>query len=326
VWVEHLAGDLGVGPLTPSTVGGNNFAYGGAQTSGANGIGGAFIRDVDEQLADYFASRTVDPNALYVVWAGANDLFDGQTDVNGPVGRIGATLQSLMARGARQFLVPNLPLLGRIPEYNRDATASAAFDQLSHQYNSAFEAKIDALAAANLNATFYRLDVAEIFTDAINNPARWGLANVRDSAAPGLEPGRLFYNESRIVAHPEQYLFWDTIHPTAAIHSILGDYGSRLLDGLPGDYDTDGEVDARDLTLWRAGFRALSAVVRQGDADGDRDVDGTDFLAWQRRVGSDVITQVEPRPTAAVPEPSAAWLAALCALGMHRARRRTHYG
>ena len=109
-----------------------------------------------------------------------------------------------------------------------------------------------------MNATFYRLDVAQIFSDAINNPAAWGLTNVRDSAAPGLDPGAFFYNENRIVAHPEQYLFWDTIHPTAAIHTILGDYASRLLDGAPGDFDTDGEVDARDLTLWRGGFRASS--------------------------------------------------------------------
>ena len=320
-WVEWLTNDLGVGPLTPSTAGGNNFAYGGAQTSGASGIGGAFIRDLDEQLSQYFASRTVDPNALYVVWAGANDLFDGQTDVNVPTNRIAASLEVLLVRGARQFLVPNLPLLGKIPEYNRNAAASAAFDQLSNQYNATFEARIEQLAAANLTATFYRLDVAQIFSAAINNPAAWGLTNVTDPAAPGLNPGAFLYNRNRIVAHPEQYLFWDTIHPTAAIHMILGDYASRLLAGAPGDFDTDGEVDARDLTLWRAGAGAPNAVTRQGDADGDRDVDGADFLAWQRRVGSDVITQVSLANSIAAPEPSAALLAALSLMGLSSARR-----
>jgi phospholipase/lecithinase/hemolysin len=125
-WVERLSFDRGLGPLFPSTDGGDDFAYGGAETSGANGIGGLFIRDLDEQLSDFRASRTVDPNALYVVWAGANDLFDGERDVNVPISRVVASLESLTALGAKQFLVPNLPILGRIPEYNRDPEASAA--------------------------------------------------------------------------------------------------------------------------------------------------------------------------------------------------------
>jgi phospholipase/lecithinase/hemolysin len=302
-WVERLAGDLDLGPLAPSRAGGTNFAYGGAQTTGANGIGGAFIHDLDEQLADYRAtSQTADPNALYVVWAGANDLFDGQTDVNGPVGRVASSLVQLATMGARQFLVPNLPILGRIPNYNRDPAAAAQFDLLSQQYNAAFETEIESLAATNLQATFYRLDVAEIFSDAIAHPLAWGLTNVTDPAAPGLEPGAFFYNDNQIVAHPEQYLFWDTIHPTAAVHQLLGDFANRLLDGVAGDFDTDGEVDAGDFALWRKGWQTTGAVRRQGDADGDLDVDGADFLAWQRQLGVNLATA--PRTgTAAVPEP-----------------------
>jgi phospholipase/lecithinase/hemolysin len=324
-WVERLASNLGVGPMLPSRVGGTNYAYGGAQTTGANGIGGLFIRDLDEQLADYNATQVVDPTALYVVWAGANDLFDGQTDVSAPIGRVVSSLESLAARGARQFLVPNLPILGKIPEYNRDANASAAFDLLSHQYNALFENAIEGLAARTLNATFYRLDVGELFSGAIASPAAYGLTNVTDPAAPGLDPGAVFYRESRIVANPEQYLFWDTIHPTAAVHSILGDVASRLVAGVPGDFDTDGEVDAADLALWRAGVGKANAARRQGDADGDGDADGADFLAWQRTVGTNIAAPPR-RLTAAVPEPGTAALvvmgAAWAALRFGRPTRR----
>ena len=317
--------DLGLAPLKSSTAGGDNFAYGGAQTSGASGFGGLFIRDLDEQLADYRASRTIDPNALYVVWAGANDLFDGQTNVNVPIGRVVATLELLTTLGARQFVVPNLPILGKIPEYNRDPTASAAFDKLSHDYNAAFAGAVDQLAARHLNATFYQLDVAELFSNAIAKPAAWGLTNVTDPAAPGLNPGALFYNENRIVAHPEQYLFWDTIHPTTAVHRILGDAASRLIEGVLGDFDTDGVVDAADLSLLRSGVGAAKAVRRQGDADGDGDVDGGDFLAWQRSLGTNLAAS--PRAVAAaagVPEPGSAGLLAVGAsvlLGSRRVRR-----
>ena len=323
VWVERLANNLGVGPLAPSTAGGTNYAYGGAET-GTNGIGSVFIRDVDLQLADYLASRIVDPNALYVVWAGANDLFDGETNVNVPIGNVVATLESLAARGARHFLVPNLPILGRIPNYNRDPVASVAFDALSHQYNGQFETAIESLADRQPQATFYRLDVGEAFASLVTDPAAWGLTNWFDPAAPGLNPGAIFYNKSRIVAHPEQYLFWDKIHPTTVVHAILGDYAKLLLDGTPGDFDTDGEVDVADYRLWRAGFGAASAVPRRGNADGDNDVDGADFLAWQRRLGSDVITQIMPGRSSVAPEPSAALLfvSALAAIS----RRRKNHG
>jgi thermolabile hemolysin len=309
-WVEWLANDLGVGPLLASTAGGDNFAYGGAQTSGANGIGGLFIRDLDEQLSDYRASRTVDGNALYVVWAGANDLFDGQTDVNAPINRVVESLEILTALGARQFVVPNLPILGKIPDYNRDPVASTRFDQLAQQYNAVFSAVIERLAARHINATFYQLDVGELFSSAISSPAAWGLANVTDPAAPGLDPGAFFYNENRIVARPEQYLFWDTIHPTAAVHRILGEAAARLVDGVPGDFNTDGEVDGADLALWRSGLGTVNAVRRHGDADGDQDVDGADVLAWQRTLGTNLAAP-PPASAAVVPEPRATGLRAL---------------
>jgi phospholipase/lecithinase/hemolysin len=324
-WAERLALNLGVGPLLPSTDGGNDFAYGGAETSGANGIGGVFIRDLDEQLSDFRASRAVDPNALYVVWAGANDLFDGETNVNVPISRVVATLESLTALGARQFLVPNLPILGRIPEYNRDPAASTAFDQLSYQYNTAFAAAIDQLAASHLNATFYQLDVAELFSSAIAAPAAFGLTNVTDPAAPGLTPGKLFYF-GHIVPHPEQYLFWDTIHPTTTIHGILGDVASRLVDGVPGDFNSNGKVDAADLALWRTGVGAANAAGRQGDVNGDGNVDGLDFLAWQRTLGTNLTGPPRTSASVGVPEPETVVLLAvgagvLARTGRHRGRR-----
>lgn len=49
-----------------------------------------------------------------------------------------------------------------------------------------------------------------------------GLVNVTDPAAPGLEPGSQSYNIGMIASNVDQYLFWDTLHPTAAAHALLG--------------------------------------------------------------------------------------------------------
>ena len=70
-----------------------------------------------------------------------------------------------------------------------------------------------------------------------------------------------------------------------------------------GDFDADGDVDARDLARWKTHFGGSRPLVElmPGDADMDNDSDGADFLVWQRNVGS-----LSP---ASIPEPAAGLLA-----------------
>ncbi len=124
VWVESLAVSLGLPATKRSTASGDDFAYGGAQTTGTGGLEGAFIRDVDEQVTQYLNQRTIDPTALYVVFAGSNDFINGQTNVATPANRLATDLSRLITAGARNFLVPNLPLLGATPRFNGNATTA----------------------------------------------------------------------------------------------------------------------------------------------------------------------------------------------------------
>jgi hypothetical protein len=75
---------------------------------------------------------------------------------------------------------------------------------------------------------------------------------------------------------------------------------------VPGDFDSDGDVDGADFVAWQTNFpKATDATLAQGDADGDGDVDGADFVVWQTNF------PFTPGPGAtAVPEPSA-WLLGL---------------
>lgn len=91
------------------------------------------------------------------------------------------------------------------------------------------------------------------------------------------------------------------------------DYGLAWWAGSkkPGDFDGDGDVDGDDLGQWKGDFGQNG----DSDADGDGDSDGADFLAWQQNLGMTAAT-----PTAAaVPEPSA-WM--LCAVCLPLLRRR----
>lgn len=51
---------------------------------------------------------------------------------------------------------------------------------------------------------------------------------------------------------------------------------------IPGDFDSDGDVDGADFVAWQTHFpTAAGATLATGDADADGDVDGADFVVWQ---------------------------------------------
>ncbi len=90
----------------------------------------------------------------------------------------------------------------------------------------------------------------------------------------------------------------------------------RVLDGVPGDFDFDGDADAADLTAWRGAYGPGAT----GDADGDGDSDGNDLLIWQQNLGVDFTPAVPVgRP---VPEPASWALLTFASLFGGRFRRR----
>ncbi len=50
----------------------------------------------------------------------------------------------------------------------------------------------------------------------------------------------------------------------------------------PADFNMDGVVDDKDLSIWEGSY----GIDAGGDADGDDDTDGADFLIWQQQLGS----------------------------------------
>lgn len=302
VWVEALATGLGLPAIAASTDGGNDFAYGGAQTAGTDGFFGAYVSDVNEQVTQYLSTRTVDPSGLYLVFAGANDLVGGQTNVNLPVNQLTSDIGRLIAAGARQFLIPNLPPLGYTPKFNVNSTTLAQYNMRSANFNTALASALDNLAAGNAALTFHRFDVFGLFGQALANPAAFGLTNVIDPAAPGLEPGDSSYNTTLIVAEPNKYLFWDDLHPTTAVHSILAAHALEVLLPLAGDYNGDDIVDAADYTVWRnsLGDEGLHLAA---DGNGDRMITRLDYDIWKMHYGETRPFGIAATETVAAPEP-----------------------
>ncbi len=94
------------------------------------------------------------------------------------------------------------------------------------------------------------------------------------------------------------------------------------LNGIPGDFQLDGDVDNADLAVWKTGFGlATGAAPSNGDANSDGQVSGVDFLIWQRNSGIQPPAIINAFATAPEPAPLGAGLLALAALSItHRHR------
>jgi len=169
VYSEQLATALGLGPLTHSVAGGTNYAHGNAMTSGTGFPTNLVVDDIDDQVDDFLSSGPFDPDALFVVFAGANDLLADNPNVNTSVGNLIGSIDDLIVGGANNLLVANLPLLGLTPRFNGDPVQSASMSALTESFNSALFTALDTLESSTPGVDFFRLDVAQLINDAVAN-------------------------------------------------------------------------------------------------------------------------------------------------------------
>lgn len=80
VAIENVADALG-STLTPSLTGGGDYAWGGAGIFNNSPGTPSAIPTLTNQVGGYLAGATVDRNALYSIWGGANDIFYHATAV-----------------------------------------------------------------------------------------------------------------------------------------------------------------------------------------------------------------------------------------------------
>ncbi len=174
LWIEGFARHFGLCAI-PSYLGGDNYAQIGAESGdgffGQDGI--PVAPNVLAQL-DLYQERP-DGTELFVVWAGANDVFDAATIDAAAVGgqiadNVAGAVQKLYERGGRSFLVLNLPDIGRTPSYRGSALESYATRACSIA-NAGVSARLNALAALP-DISIYRLDVATLFDTLIADPPR----------------------------------------------------------------------------------------------------------------------------------------------------------
>jgi outer membrane lipase/esterase len=240
LYADVLARGLGF-DATAWKRGGNNYAYGGARTR-YQLFGPPFLGIADQVAAFRAEPGVADAGALYVLWAGSNNLQDiflrrtvdplGQPipTLADTLNDVGAMLNGLYDEGARTLLVPNVPNLGLVPRVRElgGAPAQAFATSLVQTYNTGLAGLLDAFEATHDDARVIRFDSFSFLNGVVANAASLGFTNTTDRCYTGDDLG--FSGGGSVCASPDEYVFWDGIHPTAALHRLLG---QSMLQAIP---------------------------------------------------------------------------------------------
>jgi phospholipase/lecithinase/hemolysin len=232
-WVEQFAKRRKLEPYVAP-------AWKGAGTKAANyavGGGRAYDDNIQINLPDQVgqfmndAGGEAPPDALYVIEFGGNDLrdilFGGDPAVIIPLAiqSIQDNILYLYGAGARKFLVWNVPDLSLTPAILAlDGVypgTRAAVLQLVEAYNAGLNALLAGLSGLP-GIEIKRFDAAAVVRAMVSNPEAYDLDVVNAPCVTPLVP-------PFDCREPGEYLFWDGIHPTRAVHGVLAQEVASVL-------------------------------------------------------------------------------------------------
>jgi hypothetical protein len=145
------------------------------------------------------------------VWAGPNNFFNPPDNppaaIAEAVGEIVTAVGTLRYLGAEHIVVVNMPDLGVTPE-----GLASGMGQLLSEFSQGFNGALQgALGAYYPDAIEF--DVFTAFHEILAAPDVFGLANVTEAC---LGP-------TGVCGNPDEYLFWDGVHPTTKGHQVISD-------------------------------------------------------------------------------------------------------
>lgn len=233
------------------------YAYG-----GATALAGSLV-SLDRQIDNYFAENANDDasdiaNTLFAIWIGANDYLFATNAISPDdvVNKISSTVISLIDKGARYFIVLNLPNLGMTP-FAKNYQISGPLQMVSRLHNQKLQNEMLKLEKLYPEVKLSYFDVNAVFEDLILNLSKynekyhmniqnitqacWGggltlqgnkykqglplptANNIMQSSPELMYVNSMTQSFSGIMpcANAESYIFWDQVHPTEITHQVL---------------------------------------------------------------------------------------------------------
>lgn len=239
VGVQHLSESLGLGYLGPSNPidtavpVGTNYAVGGYRTdqilSSITGAGG------------YLDSNpNITENTLVFMDGGANDILQGvvvdSASAAAAANNLRLGMEALSDAGVNYIMYANTPSFDQTPLAAALAISDPALRANLLAAGNLMEQTIYA-TLRETNANIIPVDMGGLVTEIIEDPAAYGF-----DAALGSEVFTTCYDDAggdcienttygidSANPDPSKLLYNDAVHPTAAFHSILGDFYSSIL-------------------------------------------------------------------------------------------------
>ena len=231
-----------MGPVTGSI----NYAFGGARTDSQAAPLGMRV-----QLAQYQArGGRFGAGDLVSILGGANNIFQGlpaagaSTNPQGSIAPVSLAaaadmnfiVNSVAQAGAGTILVTNLPKLRLTPQFRATPAAPLA-DYAVTTFNGALLTGLNATAAARPGTNIIMMDLFKIGDVIAANPSAFGVSNVTQPC----------FNGVTVCANPNDYFYFDGVHPTATGHAAIA--------RLANDYLYYGDLGSQTAVLGETAWR-----------------------------------------------------------------------
>lgn len=196
---------------------------------------------------------------LFVIWSGANDYMQGRSDVEyattNTVNEIKKQVVSLIYHKAKNILLVSIPNLGVLPNVTQKGNEAVDIaNQLTILHNQKLKAMVEEQQQANPTVKIVLVDLTQPFNDLMAHPENFNLKNIKDGCFGGgyyLSPNlinnqeiaaakdanldilnntslRTAYLSAKLAGtgtvpceQPDDYVFWDGVHPTRIIHQVI---------------------------------------------------------------------------------------------------------
>ena len=304
VFTELLGFNAGRYAAGAPVTGSINYAFGGSRTD-TIATPGPGMRS---QLALYQGAGGVfGARDLVTVLGGANNIFQAlpaagaSANPSGSIapvsiaaaGDINFMVNTIAGAGAGTILVVNLPKLSLTPQF-RNTPAAPLADFAVTTFNGALFTGLTTTAAARPGSNIILMDLFKIGDTIAGDPQAFGVTNITDPC----------FNQiaMTVCSNPNDYFYFDGVHPTATGHRILamlandylyyGDAGAQTAVQGETTYRQREEMsDAATESLsgrhgWEAGTGlTLGALIDRTETDARDLVDESDARTEGVRLG-----------------------------------------
>ena len=238
VWVEYLASDgFGLSPVLSTELpadasDGIYFGVGGAGTGTDNLAAPVLANTGALAQVGQFVTSGIQPadDALFIYQAGSNDLLNNITGTP-PIPNLETeslpnteqALSQLALGGAKSILVSTVPDLSKTPLFNQlPSNQLAGISALVSYYNRNLADIVDQLSLVFPAVHFIEFDFNDLLLNAIENPSEFGFVDVTNACVFPVGTVSCDLNGNNpTLPNPDQFLFWDGVHPTTKGHELI---------------------------------------------------------------------------------------------------------